>query len=152
MGGTNDSRLVMTGRPANCTRCGGTLNYCGLGQYRCEDCGNIEMDDYGKVRAYLEEHPGAMQHDVAVATGVPAGRIRQLLLEDRIEIAATSGLFLHCEMCGVPIRSGVRCKECEKKFQTQLEHEKKANRASAFMSGHSAMPEKQSGEMRFLKK
>ena len=152
MSDSKDAKLVMPGRPGRCSKCGGALNYHGLGQYWCEDCDNIEMDDYGKVRAYLEMHPGAMQHDVSKATGVPPGRIRQLLFEDRIEIAATSGIFLHCEMCGTPIRSGVRCVECEKKYQIQIEHEKKANRASSFMSGHSATTDKSSGEMRFIKK
>ena len=83
--------LFLPGAIGKCKECGGQLNYRGLGQYECEECKNIEYDDYGKVRAYLEEHPCALQGEVSKATGVPANRIRALLLEERIEIASGSG-------------------------------------------------------------
>ena len=154
MAGSNDreTRSVIPGMPVRCTKCEGSLKYRGLGQYACVECGNIEMDDYGKVRAYLEQHPGANQRDVSVATGVPAARIRQLLLEERIEITAASGLFLNCEMCGKAIRSGVRCPECEQKYKAKLEQERKAERVHNTVSGHAATGQKGPGEMRFLKR
>ena len=142
---------ISPGIPVRCSECEGKLKYRGLGQYVCEDCGHVEMDDYGKVRAYLEEHPGAMQRDVSIATGVPTARIRQLLLDERIEISAASGIFLNCEMCGAPLRSGVRCKECEQKYKAKIEQEKKANRVQNQISGHAATQNKGAGEMRFLK-
>ena len=144
--------LLVSGRPNRCSKCGGELNYRGLGQYVCSECNNVDMDDYGKVRAYLEEYPGANQRDVAIGTGVPANRIRQLLLEDRIEISAQSSIFLFCESCGKPIRSGLRCGECEKKYEAKLAQEKKMNRTSALTGGHAAGRENASGEMRFVKK
>ncbi|MCR5357346.1 MAG: hypothetical protein K6E63_08065 [Lachnospiraceae bacterium] len=146
-----ETRSVIPGMPVRCTECEGQLKYRGLGQYVCTDCGNIEMDDYGKVRYYLEKHPGANQRDVSIATGVPAARIRQLLLDERIEITAASGLFLNCEMCGKAIRSGVRCPECEQKYQNKLEQERRANKAKNPISGHAAIGPKGPGEMRFLK-
>lgn len=144
--------LVMPGAPGNCSACGGKLNYRGLGEYACEDCGNIEYDDYGKVRAYLEQHPGALQGEVSRATGVPANRIRGLLQQERIEIAAGSGMFLYCEMCGAKIRSGIRCPACEAKFKADAEAQKKMQRTKPDISGHSVNKDKGPGEMRFLKK
>ena len=144
--------LVLPGAPGRCSACGGKLNYRGLGEYACEECGNLEYDDYGKVRAYLELHPGALQGEVSRATGVPANRIRGLLQKERIEIAAGSGMFLYCEMCGTKIRSGVRCPACEAKYRADEAARKKSQRAKPEMSGHSVNKDKGTGEMRFLKK
>jgi predicted RNA-binding Zn-ribbon protein involved in translation (DUF1610 family) len=144
--------LVLPGAPGRCSACGERLKYRGLGEYICEECGNLEYDDYGKVRAYLEQHPGALQGEVSRATGVPANRIRGLLQQERIEIAAGSGMFLHCEMCGAQIRSGVRCPSCEVKYRADEEARKKSQRAKPEISGHSMNKDKAPGEMRFLKK
>lgn len=144
--------LVIPGAVNKCSACGGQLNYRGLGQYECGECGNIEYDDYGKVRAYLEEHPGALQGEVSKATGVPANRIRSLLVEERIEIAANSGLFLHCERCGVQIRSGRMCPKCEAVYSKEMDAQKKNNRNKPDISGHSTNKDTGPGEMRFLKK
>ena len=38
-----------------CQECGGTrIEYKGVGEYKCEDCGLLMYNDYGKVRLYLE--------------------------------------------------------------------------------------------------
>lgn len=135
-----------------CSECGSEMKYAGLGEYRCSECGNSILNDYGRVRLYLEEHPGATQSEVSKATGVSPNRIRQLLLDERIEISANSQIFLYCEMCGAPIRSGVRCLKCEEKYKKEIAAEKKAERASSFMTGHAASDKGGTGEMRFLKK
>ncbi|MCR5000212.1 MAG: hypothetical protein K6A71_00290 [Lachnospiraceae bacterium] len=144
--------LVLPGAPGRCGECGGKLNYRGLGEYACEDCGNLEYDDYGKVRSYLEQHPGALQGEVSKATGVPANRIRGLLEQERIEISAGSGMFLHCEICGEKIRSGIRCPKCEALYKKEIEAQKRNARSKPDISGHSMNKEKGTGEMRFLKK
>ena len=137
----------------NCAECGGEMKYAGLGEFRCVECGNVQFNDYGRVRAYLEAHPGAMQSEVSRATGVSPNRIRQLLVEERIEISANSNIFLNCEMCGMPIRSGSRCPKCEERYQKEIANERKAERANSFKSGHMVNDKKNaSGEMRFLKK
>ena len=106
-----------------CAECGGEMKYAGLGEFRCVECGNVQFNDYGRVRAYLEAHPGAMQSEVSRATGVSPNRIRQLLVEERIEISANSNIFLNCEMCGMPIRSGSRCPKCEERYQKEIANE-----------------------------
>ncbi len=142
----------MPGAPGRCSACGGKLKYKGLGEYECEECANMEYDDYGKVRGYLEKHPGALQGEVSKATGVPANRIRGLLQQERIEIAAGSGVFLYCEMCGEKIRSGVRCPKCEAAFRKEVEARKRSERTHPDISGHSTNKEGGTGEMRFIKK
>ena len=42
----------------------------GVGEYKCEKCGRIGFDDYGKTRNYIEQHPGATMAEVAHETGV----------------------------------------------------------------------------------
>ena len=40
-------------RPTICKSCGGVMVYKGLGEYQCEECGQMDYDDYGKGRNYL---------------------------------------------------------------------------------------------------
>lgn len=80
----------------------------------CDHCKHVQYDDYGKVRNYIEVHHGATQSEVSQATGVPINRIRQMLREEKIEIAQNSVVFLHCEACGREIRSGIYCESCQK--------------------------------------
>ena len=142
----------MPGAPGRCSSCGGELKYLGLGEYECKECRNVEYDDYGKVRSYLEKHPGALQGEVSRATGVPANRIRGLLEQERIEIAAGSGMYLYCSVCGEKIRSGRMCPKCESQYKRDAEAMKRSNRTQPDISGHSVNKDKAPGEMRFLKK
>lgn len=99
-------------KPSRCSKCSGSLQYRGVGEYVCEDCGNVMYDDFGKVRNYLEEHRGATQAETAQATGVSPNTIRHFLREERLEIAPNSQVFMHCEKCGTPIRTGRFCFAC----------------------------------------
>ena len=57
-------------RPTICSACGGIMVFKGVGEYKCEKCGCIGFDDYGKTRNYIEQHPGATMAEVANETGV----------------------------------------------------------------------------------
>ena len=46
-------------RPTYCSECGDVMVFKGLGEYRCEKCGFLDYDDYGKARNYVEKHMGA---------------------------------------------------------------------------------------------
>lgn len=72
--------------PSKCSKCGNHMKYKGVGEYECEECGNLEYDDYGKVRNYLEVHVGATASDVEAATGVKREAISRLLSENRIDV------------------------------------------------------------------
>jgi len=101
--------------PNTCPECGGDVVYKGIGEYQCEQCKAVIYDDYGKVRRYVEQHPGATITETGAATGVSHKVIRQLLREERLEIAPNSRSFLNCRGCGVMIRSGEFCPQCAAK-------------------------------------
>lgn len=99
-------------KPYSCKECDGELEYLGLGEYKCKKCNAVMYDDYGKVRNFLERNRGANLTETAMATGVTKNVIRTFLREEKIEIAPDSAVFLHCEACGTPIRSGMFCSAC----------------------------------------
>lgn len=113
--------------PRQCTICGGVMVFKGLGEYECEDCGQLAYDDYGKVRNYIEEHRGSNAAQIEEATGVSQKTIRRLLKEGRLEIAEGSRTFLRCEHCGKDIRSGRYCPDCEVKMHRSLEEKQREN-------------------------
>lgn len=111
--------------PRVCKECGGVMVFKGVGEYRCEECGELEYDDYGKVRLFLEKKPGANAVEVEKETGVPQKSIRQMLKESRLQVAEGSKTFLRCEACGKDIRSGRLCPECEMKAHRNLEEQQR---------------------------
>ncbi len=107
--------------PYRCKECGGVMVFKGVGEYRCEDCMAVDYDDYGKVRRYIEKHSGATAYEIECAIGVSQKKIRNMLREKRIQIAADSKSFLRCELCGKSIRCGQFCDECEIKYHRAIE-------------------------------
>ena len=130
-------------RPTICPDCGGELTFKGCGEYRCETCKYVAYDDYGKVRNYVEKHGGATAAQVSEATGVKQKTIRTMLKESRLEIAEGSNSFMKCEMCGVNIRAGRVCPQCEVKYKHTLE-EKARQKHEKMMAGFGM--EHQNGE------
>lgn len=128
-------------RPTICEECGGIMVFKGVGEYKCEKCGCIGYDDYGKARNYLEQHPGATMAEVASETGVAQKAIRSMIKECRLEIAPTSNVFMRCEICGTSIRSGRFCARCETAHHREIEERA---RKKMDMSGFST--EKITGE------
>lgn len=110
-------------RPTYCSQCGGIMIFRGVGEYRCEDCNSVEYDDYGKVRNYLEESPGANVAVIAEETGVSRKSINNMVKEERFEVAPDSKVFLTCEICGVNIRAGRVCKKCEASYHQAYEED-----------------------------
>ena len=70
-------------KPIECSKCHGTLKYNGLGCYECEACGNMERDDYAKVRDYLETHSKVNIAKVSEETGVSRRTIQSMLDDER---------------------------------------------------------------------
>lgn len=137
-------------KPIICDVCGGRMVFKGVGEYQCENCGNLEYDDYGKVRTYIETHPHErMMSDVEKNTGVSRKVIRQMLREERIEIAADSTIFLQCEICKKSIRSGRYCPECAKKVRAQEEMEKAKKGHRNTLQGFGHKQREEEGEKRF---
>ena len=89
--------------PTKCEKAGIHIKYNGIGEYECEECRFKMYDDYGKVRNYLEQHPGATATEVSEMVGVTNQKIRRLLKDDKIQIAPGSATFIYCEKCGTGI-------------------------------------------------
>ena len=140
-----------TNIPIYCKKCNGIMIFKGVGEYKCEDCGYLDYDDYGKVRNYVEKHPGATSAEVSTETGVSQKAIRTMLKEERLEIAANSSVFMKCEICGEKIFSGRFCKKCEASYHRNIEENARAGKNSN-LSGHSTeRPKGEEGAMRFKK-
>ena len=145
----NDLVKFNTHIPRTCDKCGKSdPEYQGVGEYKCSECGFIMYDDYGRVRNYLEAHRGATQSQVANATGVSMEVIRQLLRDERIEIVSTSNVFMECEICKTPIRSGRYCMACAKKVAAK-EEAAKAELHKAGMKGFGKSGSADSGSIRY---
>ncbi len=138
-------------RPTHCRKCGGIMIFKGVGEYRCEDCGRLEYDDYGKVRNYIEKHNGATAAQVSEATGVSQKSIRDMLKESRIEIAPASKTFLKCEMCGTSIREGRLCPKCEMNYHRNLEAQARMGHTGKFSGFSTEKPAAEDGSKRFTR-
>lgn len=139
-------------RPDVCPQCFGIMVFKGLGTYECEKCKFSMMDDYGKVREYLEKKPGSSLVHVAAATGVSKQTIRELLKDARIQISRPEDRFLRCEMCNEPIRYGRLCPKCERAAHERAERmireaRKDASNARGFAFG----PNGKSGAYHFMR-
>ena len=112
-------------KPTKCDKCGLPLEYTGLGSYKCRKCNNVQYDDYGKARQYLDKHSQATAGQIAEATGVDQAAITRMIRDERLEVTKDSRVFVTCEACGKPIRSGMYCKECASIAQAAREKKKK---------------------------
>lgn len=95
-----------------CSECNGIMRYKSLGHFVCEDCGNEYLDDYGRVRDFLDRRGPSSAIEISTATGVSRKRVTDLINSGRIMVTADSGVSIFCEVCGQKIRYGVRCDRC----------------------------------------
>lgn len=96
----------------NCRVCGRIFNYLS-GPPVCPACREGMEAKFQEVKEYIREHRGAGITEVAEACDVEPSQIRQWLKEDRLEVTQDSAVFLNCESCGAPIRSGKFCEKCK---------------------------------------
>lgn len=137
-------------RPVRCKECNGVMVYRGVGEYQCEECKAVEYDDYGKVRNFVEKNPGATILQVESSTGVSRKSIQQMLREERLEVSADSKSFLKCEVCGVSIRYGRFCQNCQVSLNRRIEEEerRKRNNIQGFAT---AIAQGEKGAKRFIR-
>ncbi|HHW49216.1 MAG TPA: flagellar protein [Clostridiaceae bacterium] len=104
-----------------CARCGRFSEVTGIRKL-CPECYIRDDKDFEKIREYLYIHPGAQVFEVSEKLHIPIPQIKRYLREERLEIIEDDNLFLSCESCGKPIRSGILCDNCKKSnphdFQT----------------------------------
>ena len=96
-------------KPHVCPICEEVMEYDGMGQYICENCGTKDYDDFGRVREYLYENGMAKLEDISEATEVSVEKIQQFIDEGRFE------LVMHCVECGAEIKRGMYCISCQRK-------------------------------------
>ncbi|MCQ2549567.1 MAG: hypothetical protein MJ134_05950 [Lachnospiraceae bacterium] len=135
--------------PRKCNKCGGVMVFQGVGEYACEDCGEKDFDDYGKVRGYIERHPGANAVEIEMFTGVTQRAIRKMLRDSRLEVRADSRAFLRCDICGKEIRSGKLCSACEMAMHRKIEAEQRTQTRDKSMRGYAIRPTGATGMKRF---
>lgn len=148
LGITNYNRVYL------CDVCGGLMVFKGCGEYECEDCHTKGLDDYGKVRNYIEQHAGANSAEIESETGVSQKSIRQMLKESKLEITSDSVAFMKCEFCGENIRSGRFCQKCEVTYHREKERQMKEKMKGFGLENEEERRERQNrqkGERRFLR-
>ena len=96
----------------NCRVCGRIFNHL-AGAPICPACRESLEAKFQEVKDYIREHRGVGIAEVAEACDVDPAQIRQWLREDRLEVTEDSPMFLNCESCGAPIRSGKYCEKCK---------------------------------------
>jgi DNA-directed RNA polymerase subunit M/transcription elongation factor TFIIS len=113
-GSNSFEEMVLRARTRHCEECGGILVYVAGGMFRCQKCGHEQLDDFGKVKTYLEEKGPTSKHQIHLDTGVDMDIIDHLVKKSRLECTEDSPAFYKCDICGMPIKSGSICSACAK--------------------------------------
>ena len=95
-----------------CPNCDILMKYKHGGLFVCEKCGAEQLNDFGKVKKYLNEHGPTNAIELAANTGVRRSRIGEFLRLGKVEIPEGSATFIHCKSCGTAMRFGNYCANC----------------------------------------
>lgn len=132
------------GRVVECEKCKSKCKYKAQGIYECIACGNTMLDDYGKVRVYLEEHGRQPAVIISQDTGVPVSTIQNYLREGQLEIPDGSPVYAKCEKCNTDIRYGRYCASCASQLSKDI-------RGTLHMGNIGEKPKnKNTGKMRYF--
>lgn len=119
--------MVVAMNIRNCRRCGRIFNYV-AGAILCQQCKEEMEVKFQEVKEYIRSNPGVGISEVSEACDVETSQIRQWLREERLEVTEDSAVFLNCEGCGAPIRTGKYCEKCKLEmtsgFQAILDSQK----------------------------
>ena len=114
-------KMIMERRPIFCKECGGRLYYSNEGVYECYDCGSTELDDFGKIKKYIEKNGPSPAIWISKDTGIDVEIINVYLKNGRLEIPEGSKFYIKCERCGCALRYGRYCLGCTKELAGQLQ-------------------------------
>ena len=104
----------------NCRMCGHIFNYV-AGPILCPHCREKMEAKFQEVKEYIRSNPGVGIQDVAEHCDVEPSQIQQWLREERLELTEGSAIYLQCEKCGAPIRSGRFCEKCKYEMSMDLQ-------------------------------
>lgn len=105
-------KYLLSRKPTQCQVCQDKLFHIGSGQYKCRSCESVEYDDFGKIKALLDEKGSLPIYTISELTGVSMETIEFLLKDGQVELTENSKYFLDCGKCGCSIRSGRFCIDC----------------------------------------
>ena len=105
-------KALIERKPMQCEICGEKVYYLDGGKYQCRSCGHIMLDDFGKVKEYIEEHGPSHSVAITAATGVHPDIIDVFLRKGRLEIPEGSKYYIQCQKCHCSIRYGRFCPDC----------------------------------------
>ena len=129
-----------------CPRCKSKMEYISLGEYRCPACRYLFLDDYGKIRDYIDRHGPSTALEIERETGVPRAVADEYLRSGKLEIVKGPEGYLRCEICGADIRYGRICPKCARTDGAKMK--------GYYVDdvGESPYGAKDAGEMLFLKR
>lgn len=107
-------KLVQQKKVEKCELCHNRMQYVGGGKYRCAFCGMEVLDDFGKIKQFLDQNGPTPEVIIAQQTGISIEKIDSYLKKGMVEIPNGSKFYLNCERCGCEIRYGRYCPECAK--------------------------------------
>lgn len=99
-------------RKRYCRRCSIPMHRDSLGDYRCVSCGKKELNDYHKIKEYLDHNKVSTENMIEDATGVPAVIIKEFHEHGVIEYTDASSAGKRCSICGKPITKDTVCRAC----------------------------------------
>lgn len=103
----------------SCKSCGKLFNYL-VGPPICESCKDALENKFQVVKEYVREHKDIPINQVSEECEVSVKQIKQWIREERLVLVEGSGVFIECEVCGVPILTGRFCNKCKTKMQDSL--------------------------------
>lgn len=145
-------KLLMKDIPKKCSQCGNTrLYYKGLGSYECKKCQNIEYDDYGKIRNYIDKYGNTPVQTLVLELGIDKEIVEYYIKDGKLEIVEDESInLLTCYKCGCTIITGRYCTACQKELTDGI---KDLFKEKKNISGHSGLQKNDSGaKMRYLDK
>lgn len=135
------------GEVRTCHACGKMFLYYGIGEVLCEPCRKIDTEIFEKVKEYIYSNPDATIKDTSEATGVKIRKITKYIRENKLIIPDKSAVFISCESCGGPIKSGRICKTCALELSPE---QKKEMHLEDYHVGDS--PDRKNAKMHFANK
>lgn len=102
----------------HCSKCNTAYtadDYIGFECFKCPECGNEDMTNFGKIHRYLEINKNATMFQISNDLNIGTDEITEYLRKSRLEMTENSSIFLACEGCGTSIKSGRFCENCFKK-------------------------------------
>ena len=66
---------------STCPEREGEFEYQGLGKFKCKKCGYIELNNYGKVKEYIDKHENVTLLELAHSTGLRFSEVRDIMKE-----------------------------------------------------------------------